>query len=97
MLSYPDIDPVAISIGPFDVHWYGMMYLFGFAIAWWLGMRRARAPHTALNERQVSDLIFFGVIGLIVGARVGYVLFYDFAGLMANRGSSSLYGMIFTP
>lgn len=84
MLEYPDIDPVAISLGPLDVHWYGLMYLLGFAMAWALGVHRARQPHTVFNEKQVGDLIFYGIIGLIVGARVGYVLFYDFASVMAN-------------
>ncbi len=84
MLEYPDINPVAISLGPLDVHWYGLMYLLGFAVAWALGIYRARQPHTVFNEQQVGDLIFFGIIGLIVGARVGYILFYDFASVMAN-------------
>jgi phosphatidylglycerol:prolipoprotein diacylglycerol transferase len=78
VLTYPNIDPVAISLGPLQVHWYGLMYLLGFGAAWWLGQRRAAQAHTALQPKHVSDLIFYGALGVVIGGRAGYVLFYNF-------------------
>jgi len=78
MLHHPNIDPVAISIGPLKVHWYGLMYLGAFVAAWWLARRRARRPGAPIDPEQVEDLIFWGAIGVIVGGRLGYVLFYGF-------------------
>lgn len=78
MLKYPEIDPVLISLGPLQVHWYGIMYLLGFAGAWWLAMRRARLPNSPCQTEQVEDLIVYGAAGVILGGRFGYVLFYHF-------------------
>ncbi len=78
----PDIDPVALSLGPLKIHWYGLMYLFGFAGAWWLGNYRSKQPQYSQfgwNPQQVSDLIFYGAMGVIFGARIGYILFYNFS------------------
>lgn len=77
MLSYPAIDPVAIWIGPVAIHWYGIMYLVGFAAAWWLMRRRARRADLDWGHEQIDDLIFFGALGVIVGGRLGYLLFYQ--------------------
>ena len=76
MLRYPDISPIAFSIGPVKVHWYGIMYLLGFAGAWWLARRRAVAPGSTWKANDVDDLIFFAMLGVILGGRIGYVLFY---------------------
>jgi phosphatidylglycerol:prolipoprotein diacylglycerol transferase len=76
MLSYPYIDPVAIRLGPVQVHWYGLMYLLGFVAGWWLGLRRARRPGSGWSAEQVSDLVFYGALGVILGGRLGYALFY---------------------
>ena len=84
MLTYPDIDPVAFSLGPIKVHWYGLMYLVGFSAAWWLGRLRARQPGAPMNADQVSDLIFYCAIGAVLGGRIGYMLFYDFGALVEN-------------
>lgn len=84
MIPYPDIDPVAISIGPLSIHWYGLMYLVGFVAAWFLGTYRARQPNSGWTEQQVSDLLFFGMVGVIVGGRTGYVLFYNFGQFLAD-------------
>lgn len=73
-----DIDPVLLELGPLKVHWYGMMYLVGFAAAWWLGVQRARKPGSGWKEEQVSDFIFWGAMGVVLGGRFGYVLFYNF-------------------
>ena len=74
MLRHPDIDPVAVSLGPLSIHWYGLMYLAGFAAAWYIAKRRSHQPWSPLNEAQVEDLIFYGAVGVILGGRFGYVI-----------------------
>jgi phosphatidylglycerol:prolipoprotein diacylglycerol transferase len=76
MLIHPQIDPIAFSIGPLAVRWYGLMYLAGFAAAWWLGTRRIKAALAPITRKQFDDLIFVAVLGVILGGRLGYVLFY---------------------
>ena len=76
MLIHPQIDPIAFSIGPLAVRWYGLMYLAGFAAAWWLGTRRIKAALAPITRKQFDDLIFLAVLGVILGGRLGYVLFY---------------------
>jgi phosphatidylglycerol:prolipoprotein diacylglycerol transferase len=76
MLHPPKIDPVALSLGPIQVHWYGIMYLLAFGGAWWLARHRARAPGSTWNARAVDDFVFYAMLGTIIGGRVGYVLFY---------------------
>jgi phosphatidylglycerol---prolipoprotein diacylglyceryl transferase len=76
VLVPPNIDPVAFSIGPLAVRWYGLMYLLGFAAAWWLGLKRIRDERAPITRKQFDDLIFFAVLGVILGGRLGYVLFY---------------------
>ena len=82
MIVYPEIDPVAISLGPISIHWYGLMYLTGFALMWILGMHRAKQPDSGWNKQQVEDLVFYGAVGLILGARIGYILFYNFSAFL---------------
>ena len=77
-MLYPDIDPIVLALGPLKIRWYGLMYLVGFAAAWWLGRWRARQPGSAWREPEVDDLIFFGAIGAVLGGRLGYILFYSF-------------------
>jgi len=84
MLVYPDIDPVAIQLGPVAIHWYGLMYVVGFLAAWGLGRWRARRPDSPVTGQQVDDLVFFGALGVIVGAKLGYHLFYNLDGLAAD-------------
>ena len=84
MIVYPEIDPVAISLGPISVHWYGLMYLTGFAMMWILGMYRAKQPDSGWSKQQVEDLVFYGAVGLVLGARVGYILFYNFSAFIDN-------------
>ena len=76
MLPFPRIDPIAVQIGPLAVHWYGLMYLFGFASAWVLGNRRIKAGKTKLTAKDLEDIIFYSVLGVVLGGRLGYVLFY---------------------
>ena len=83
MLTYPNIDPVAISLGPLQVHWYGLMYLLAFLCAWGLATYRAKQRDN-WNAEMVSDLIFYGALGVVLGGRVGYVLFYEFHKFLAD-------------
>ena len=79
-----DIDPVAVHLGPVSVHWYGLMYLMGFGLAWWLGLRRVRAGRLPVGEQAYSDLIFYAMLGVLLGGRVGYLLFYGTAQIAAD-------------
>ena len=79
------IDPIALSAGPLKIHWYGLMYLLAFVSAWWLGRRRIRAgrlPGTDANG--LSDLLFYGMLGVVLGGRIGYILFYSFGAFLDN-------------
>ncbi|HSB97303.1 MAG TPA: prolipoprotein diacylglyceryl transferase [Spongiibacteraceae bacterium] len=78
MLYAPNIDPVAIHLGPLAVRWYGLAYLSGFVLAWLLATRRARRADSPVTPAQVEDIIFSGAMGVILGGRCGYVLFYNF-------------------
>lgn len=78
MMNYPNIDPVAISLGPVKVHWYGLMYLIGFAAVWVLGKKRAEKPWSPIKPEAIDDLVFYGAMGVILGGRLGYILFYNF-------------------
>jgi phosphatidylglycerol:prolipoprotein diacylglycerol transferase len=78
MLVHPQFDPVAVHLGPLAVHWYGLMYLLAFAQVWWLGKRRLAArPELGMKEQGLDDLLFYGVLGVVLGGRLGQVLFYD--------------------
>ena len=77
MLQFPHLDPVALTVGPVAVHWYGIMYLIGFAAAWLLAVSRSHQVIPPWTKEQIGDLIFYGALGVIVGGRFGYVLFYD--------------------
>jgi phosphatidylglycerol:prolipoprotein diacylglycerol transferase len=81
---FVDINPIAISLGPIQVHWYGIMYLLGFSAAWWLGQRRRAAGRLAVTHDQFSDLMFYGMLGVIVGGRIGYMVFYNAPELIAD-------------
>src|SRR5260370_17421957 len=85
MLVHPNFDPVAISIGPVAIRWYGIMYLVGFAVAFWLGrLRIARAKPERITTSTLDDLLFFCVLGVVLGARLAYVLFYNPAYYFSN-------------
>lgn len=76
MLIHPQFDPIAFAIGPVAVRWYGLMYLLGFALFLILGRLRAKDTWRGMDKQDVDDLLFWGVLGVIVGGRLGYVLFY---------------------
>lgn len=85
MLIHPGFDPVALSIGPLAIRWYGLMYLTAFAAFWWLGTRRiAAGPPAPVTRRDFDDLLFYGILGVIAGGRLGYVLFYKPAYYLAH-------------
>lgn len=73
-----NIDPIALDLGFMQIHWYGLMYLIAFATAFGLGSYRAKQPNSGWTTEQVSDLIFWGAMGVVLGGRMGYVLFYNF-------------------
>lgn len=81
---YPDIDPIIFSLGPLAVRWYGLAYLAAFALCWWLGNRRADRPGSGWSRQDVSDLVFYGAVGGVLGGRIGYTLFYGFEQLMRD-------------
>ncbi len=77
MLVHPNFDPIAFSLGPLHIRWYGLMYLLGFLIAWGLGRYRAQRAHSGWTLEQVDDVIFYSALGVILGGRIGYLLFYS--------------------
>ena len=91
MLIHPNIDPVALQIGPLAIHWYGLTYLAAFGLFLWLGTRRLRHPPFmaltgagAWSRKDVEDILFLGVLGVVLGGRVGYCLFYKPAYYLAH-------------
>lgn len=85
MVYLHQIDPIALSLGPLAIHWYGLMYLAGFVAAWFLGrarIRQGRLP--GVDENGLGDLFFAAMLGVVVGGRIGYVLFYDFGAFLGN-------------
>ncbi|MET0498998.1 MAG: prolipoprotein diacylglyceryl transferase [Steroidobacteraceae bacterium] len=78
MLTYPSIDPIIVAVGPLAVRWYGLMYVVGFAVAWWLARKRSADPASTWKPTDVDDLIFYCALGVILGGRMGWVLFYGF-------------------
>jgi phosphatidylglycerol:prolipoprotein diacylglycerol transferase len=104
MLIYPQFDPVAVKLGPLAIHWYGLMYLVAFLQFWWLGKRRIQT-HPQLKQagwtvEQLDDLLFYGVLGVVLGGRLGQVLFYEPGYYFANpleilalwKGGMSFHG-----
>jgi phosphatidylglycerol:prolipoprotein diacylglycerol transferase len=84
MLTYPDIDPVAVHIGPIRIYWYGLMYAIGFLAAWWLGRTRARQAGSPVTPFQMDDLVIYAALGAVLGGRVGYMLFYNLGTFLGN-------------
>ncbi|MET0659307.1 MAG: prolipoprotein diacylglyceryl transferase [Steroidobacteraceae bacterium] len=84
MLTYPAIDPIIVSLGPLAVRWYGVTYVIAFGVGWWLGRRRAGVSGSTWTPQQVDDVIFFCAIGVILGGRLGWVLFYGLENVAAD-------------
>jgi phosphatidylglycerol---prolipoprotein diacylglyceryl transferase len=103
MLTYPHINPIALQLGPIAIHWYGLTYLVAFGLFTWLGARRVQLAQFASRgwtRREVEDLLFYGVLGVVLGGRLGYVLFYKPGYYAANpfeiiavwKGGMSFHG-----
>ena len=103
MLVHPQFNPIAIQLGPVGIHWYGLTYLVAFGLFLWLATLRTRQPQFAAagwSRRDVEDMLFWGVLGVVIGGRLGYVLFYKpgyYAGnpleaLMVWKGGMSFHG-----
>lgn len=84
MLTYPHIDPVIFHLGPLAVRWYGMMYLLGFGAAYLLIRHLSRLRALPLSRDGVSDLLFYLVLGVVLGGRLGYILFYNLGQYLAH-------------
>lgn len=76
-LAFPQFDPVIFSMGLVSLHWYGLMYLVGFVFAMWLAVRRANRPGIGWRKEEVENLLYAGFLGVFLGGRIGYVLFYN--------------------
>ena len=83
-MHYPQIDPIIVSLGPVALRWYGLMYLLGFAAVWWLGRKRAATQHPPWSDNELSDLVFYGAVGAVLGGRIGYALFYNVSALATD-------------
>jgi len=99
MFTYPEINPVALALGPIKIHWYGLTYLFGFVCGWYLARLRARKPNSGWDPDEVGDLVFYVALGVILGGRLGSILFYNFGafledpfGMLVSRGGMSFHG-----
>ena len=84
MFVYSHPDPIALSLGPLHVRWYGLMYLVGFLAGWFLARRRAARPGSTWTPTHVDDLIFYCAVGVIVGGRLGWMLFYGTERILAE-------------
>ncbi len=100
MIKYPSIDPVIFSVGSAAIRWYGLMYVIGFAVAWWLGRKRASNPDSTWTSLDVDDLIFYSAIGVILGGRLGWIIAYGFEQVLVDpwmifrvwKGGMSFHG-----
>ena len=83
-IAFPEIDPIIFQIGPFAIRWYALAYIAGLVIGWRLMMRLARKPGSNVTDKQVDDFLIWATLGVILGGRLGYVLFYKPAYFLAN-------------
>lgn len=89
-LAFPDIDPVALQIGPVSIHWYGIGYVVSILFVWWYAKRLAGKPQLwpgnecKIQPIDLDDFVMWAAIGVVAGGRIGYILFYDLAAYMAN-------------
>ncbi|MFP3013580.1 MAG: prolipoprotein diacylglyceryl transferase [Arsenophonus sp. NC-QC1-MAG3] len=83
-IVFPNIDPVIFSIGPITLHWYGLMYLVGFIFALWLAKRRASKANSGWMKNEVENLLYIAFLGVFIGGRLGYLLFYNLPAFLSN-------------
>lgn len=86
MIAFPHIDPVIIQIGPLALRWYGLMYILGFTASYLLVLHQIKKSSVPVDRAAIDDLFFYLIVGLIIGARLGYVLFYNFQSYFENPG-----------
>ncbi len=99
-LAYPEISPIAFSLGPLAVRWYSLAYLFGILSAWFLLLRNIKKYQLPLDKAKVEDLVFYVTLGIILGGRLGYAIFYGGAAMWQNplhlleiwKGGMSFHG-----
>lgn len=84
MLNYPKISPDIIALGPVKIRWYGFMYVLGFIAAYYLIRNETRRKELGMNDEDAYDLIFYFIVGVILGGRLGYILFYNAAFYFSN-------------
>ncbi len=90
LLAYPEIDPVAVSLGPLAIRWYGLAYVAGILLGWWVARRMIARPELwpgnsiAITDRHLDDFLVWAAVGIVLGGRIGYVLFYDLDPVLAN-------------
>jgi phosphatidylglycerol:prolipoprotein diacylglycerol transferase len=100
MIAFPNIDPVAVQLGPVAIHWYGIAYLVGIGLGWWFLLRDANRSDSDWSQEAVSDVVFFAALGGVFGGRIGYTLFYNFNETLSDplsifavwRGGMSFHG-----
>lgn len=89
-LSFPNIDPVAVRLGPLAIHWYGLAYVVGILFAWWYSRRLVMTSQLwgpegpPMTPKDIDDFLFWAALGIVLGGRIGYILFYDFQRYLAN-------------
>lgn len=84
MWQYPSIDPVAISLGPVSIHWYALSYLIGIGLVWLTLRYRTRVYQLDWTQDDLSDIVFYAVLGVLLGGRIGYMLFYGWEALLRD-------------
>ena len=108
VMPFPDIDPIALSIGPVDIHWYGISYVVGILLAWWYARKIVATPRLWANDTpamaaiDLDDFLLWAAIGIVVGGRIGFILFYDLPLYIADptlifqiwKGGMSFHGGI---
>ena len=84
MIIHPNFNPVALQLGPLAIRWYALSYIVAFALFMWLGRRRIKQGNTAFTNQMLDDLLTYGVLGVILGGRIGYILFYNLSEYLAH-------------
>lgn len=87
LLTYPQIDPIIFEIGPFALRWYSLAYIGGLFFGWWFIKRASKSPGAPMSEAHIDDFFFAAAMGVILGGRLGYVLFYNFSYYLSSPGS----------
>lgn len=99
-IPFPEIDPIALEIGPLVVRWYGLAYVAGILIAWWYAKRLSRSWHSPVTVAHLDDFVLWAILGIVLGGRLGYVLFYNLEQYLGDpiqvliiwRGGMSFHG-----